>query len=71
METFMADVPRFLVDGVLTLATHNGVHRLTFYALLGTESPQAEPCVEIAIPEAAMASIMETMSKMLSAEQRE
>ena len=61
----MADIPRYLVDGLLSVATHNGVHRLKFYALVGSESPQAQPNVEIAIPETSIGPIMQTMTRML------
>ena len=61
----MADIPRYLVDGLLSVATHNGVHRFKFYALVGSESPQAQPNVEIAISETSIGPIMQTMTRML------
>jgi hypothetical protein len=61
----MADIPGYLVDGLLSVETHNGVHRLMFYRLSGAKTPEATPCVEIAIPDAAAKAIMDAMSIIL------
>jgi hypothetical protein len=60
----MANTPKYLVDGLLSLITHNGVHRLMFYELSGADSPKARPYVELAIPAAVMHSIVETITSM-------
>ena len=62
----MANTPKYLVDGLLSLTTHNGVHRLIFYELSGADSPEARPYVELAIPAAVMHSIVETITSMLN-----
>jgi hypothetical protein len=60
----MANAPLYFVDGLLSVATHNGVHRLVLFKLSGGEKGTAEPCVEIAVPDSAVRSIMETMGKL-------
>jgi hypothetical protein len=35
----MTNTPKYLVDGLLSVTTHNGIHRLMFYELEGAESP--------------------------------
>jgi hypothetical protein len=60
----MTNTPKYLVDGLLSLTTHNGVHRLIFYELAGADSPQARPYVELAIPAPVMHSIVETITSM-------
>jgi hypothetical protein len=59
---------KYLVDGLLSVATHNGVHRLVFYELSETESPQAQPRLELAIPESALPSIVETLASLANHE---
>jgi hypothetical protein len=60
----MAMIPDYYVDGLLSVGTHNGVHRLIFYKLSGADSPKAEPCVEVDIPANVMRSVIETMMAM-------
>jgi hypothetical protein len=55
----MANIPKYLVDGLLSVATHNGVHRLTFYELSGPEAPPSQPCVEIDILAPALDSLLD------------
>jgi hypothetical protein len=55
---------KYLVDGLLSVATHNGVHRLTFYELSGPEAPLSQPCVEIDIPAPALDSLLETLTSL-------
>ena len=57
----MTNIPDFFVDGLLSAASHNGVHRLVFFRLKGGESGAAEPCIEISLPEAAVKSVVETL----------
>ena len=63
----MPDIPRYLVDGLLSASTHNGVHRLMLYTLSGTESPEAVAQVELLIPDQSMPSIVEDIDEMLNA----
>ena len=60
----MTNTPKYLVDGLLSVTTHNGVHRLMFYELEGAESPQARPYIELAIPASAMPSIAEAITSL-------
>jgi hypothetical protein len=57
----VASIPKYLVDGLLSVATHNGVHRLTFYELSEAEAPQSQPYVEIDIPAPALDCLLETL----------
>jgi hypothetical protein len=60
----MANTPKYLVDGLLSVSTHNGIHRLMFYELVGADSPQARPYLELAIPAPAMPSIAEAITSL-------
>jgi hypothetical protein len=63
-EDIHGQCPKYLVDGLLSLTTHNGVHRLIFYELSEADSPR--PYVELAIPAPVMHSIVETITSMLN-----
>jgi hypothetical protein len=61
----MADeltIPKYLVDGVLSVFTHNGVHRIVFHELQGINP---HPCVELAIPVSVLPTILDAIKTSL------
>jgi hypothetical protein len=60
----MANTPKYLVDGLLSVTTHNSVHRLMFYELSGMDPPEARPYLELAVPAPVMHSIVEIIASL-------
>ncbi|WP_430233708.1 hypothetical protein, partial [Nitrosomonas communis] len=57
----MQDEKVFLVDGVSTIAIHNGVVRIQFMRLGTDGGPQ--PCLQLHVPVSAMKSVAEAIRK--------
>jgi hypothetical protein len=58
----MAAHPSILVDGISTVATHNGVHRVTWFKLTSDQKP--EPICELMIPASAVQGVVAALSKL-------
>lgn len=58
----MSTTPSFLADGIATIASHNGVHRVTFYKLTSDQKP--EPAVELLLPEKAVAELAAALGRL-------
>lgn len=56
------NVAQVFVDGVSSVATHNGVHRITFFRLAADGKPHPE--VELIIPASATNPIIDALGKL-------
>jgi hypothetical protein len=56
--------PKYLVDGLLSVTTHNSVHRLMFYELSGMDPPEPRPYLEVEVPAPVMHSIVEILASL-------
>jgi hypothetical protein len=52
------NIPKYLVDGVLSVLTHNGIHRIIFHELQGTNP---RPYVELAIPVSVLPTVLDAI----------
>ena len=50
------------VDGISSVATHNGVHRVVFYKLSSDQRP--EPCLELLVPDSSVRGIVDAMARL-------
>ena len=57
----MAETPTVLVDGISSIAAHNGVHRITFYRL-GNE-PDPKQVIELQVPATSLRGIVEALQR--------
>ena len=58
----MTAYPSILIDGITTIATHNGVHRITFFKLTNDQKP--EPICELMVPSSAIKGIIATFGRL-------
>jgi len=58
----MATHPSILIDGISTIASHNGVHRMVCFKLTSDQKP--EPICELMIPASATQAIVQAISKL-------
>jgi hypothetical protein len=56
------DGEKIFVDGIQSIASHNGVHRVVFFQLIG-DGRQNEPVLELIIPASSVRSIGEALVK--------
>lgn len=56
------EVPFCFVDGITSISSHNGVHRLVCYQLAADGT--TVPCLELLIPGPAVAQISEAFRKL-------
>jgi hypothetical protein len=65
LEASMAakEFNRVFVDGIQSIATHNGVHRVTFFHLVG-DGRQNEATIELLIPSNSARAIGEALAKL-------
>ena len=57
-----SEVERIFVDGVQSIASHNGVHRIVFFHLAG-DGRQNEAVLELIVPASSVRSIGEALIK--------
>jgi hypothetical protein len=50
------------IDGISSIATHNGVHRIIFYKLTADQRP--EPTVELVVPDSSLRGIVDAMARV-------
>jgi hypothetical protein len=53
-----------LIDGIVSIGTHNNVHRIVCYRLTAENKP--EPAVELIIPAPSMPGFMAALSRLSS-----
>jgi hypothetical protein len=58
----MAEILNMFVDGIYSISSHNSVHRIVCYTL--NAAGQAEMTVELIIPAAALAGLVEALNKI-------
>jgi hypothetical protein len=58
----MAQVTSVLVDGISTIATHNGVHRIVMYRLGSDQKP--EQVIELQLPEKSTADVLAALGRL-------
>lgn len=58
----MSELPSILVDGVSSVASHNGVHRITFFKL--TNDPKPEPVLELQVPAVTVAELVNLLGRL-------
>jgi hypothetical protein len=56
---------KVFVDGIQSIASHNGVHRVTFFKLVA-DGKQNEPVLELIIPATCVRSLGEALVKSSS-----
>lgn len=57
------EVKKVFVDGIQSIGSHNGVHRIVFFALVG-DGRQNEPVLELLMPANTVRSIADALSKL-------
>jgi hypothetical protein len=58
----MAEIVNVFVDGIYSISSHNNVHRIVCYTLDAVG--QAEMTVELIIPAASLAGLVEALDKV-------
>ena len=56
------DSVKVFIDGIQSIASHNGVHRIVFFQLVG-DGRQNESVLEMIVPASSMRSIGEALLK--------
>jgi hypothetical protein len=63
MATLNPNIPGFVVDGISSVATHNGLHRVTLFKHANGDKTIAES-VELFIPAGVASQIAQTLIKL-------
>jgi hypothetical protein len=54
-----------LIDGIMSIGTHNNVHRIVCYRLMAENKP--EPAIELIVPVASLPGIIAAISRLSGA----